>query len=129
MLNLGKETKTVAKKKTSFKFTGYVLKHEGVLYVTTTANSLHALYVIRNKVRIERGIFGILREYFRYCTLQYQLCLINFLVWPFLPTHCRFRELFSHMITLGDTHTHIHTHTQSAYLPRPGDRPVAKAST
>ena len=35
MLNFGEERERVTKKKALFKFTGYVLKHEGILCLTT----------------------------------------------------------------------------------------------
>ena len=41
MLNFGKGTKTVTKKKTLFRFTGYILNHEGILCVTTVVIRLY----------------------------------------------------------------------------------------
>jgi hypothetical protein len=55
------------------------------------------------------------------------LCFVTpffFLLWPFLPAHCRCRGLILHLITLlSDIHTH------SVWLLWPRDQPDAGTST
>jgi hypothetical protein len=49
-------------------------------------------------------------------TAQTRNILMSFLVWPPLPNHRRRAGLLSHLITLNDTHTHIHTPLARTHL-------------
>jgi hypothetical protein len=49
--------------------------------------------------------------------IQERLHFIYFLVWPLLPTHCRFRGSLLHVLT----HTHTHTHTKFSVFVAQGN--------
>jgi len=74
-----------------------------------------------NEVRIRNVKEGIYQQSFVYISLIFlslsdlhcHVCkiLLSFSVWPIVPSHCRYRGLLLHLVTLNDTHTHTHTHT------------------
>ena len=39
--------------------------------------------------------------------------LLSFLIWPFLPTHCKCRGVRLKLIKLNNTNTHTQTHTHT----------------
>jgi hypothetical protein len=56
------------------------------------------------------------------CCINCCLSFLSFLVWPLLPTHCRYRSLLLCLTTLIDT-------PQSVGLLWTSDRPVAETTT